>query len=328
MKSENPPTDEREKTEKKDKIRKYLKGWVKDILVSFAVVGVIIGALYGYSGLWPFLVVVESGSMQHGTDSQIGVIDTGDMVLVKKVNSQGELTTYIKGKIMGYTTYGAFGDVVVYRKNGHEESTPVIHRIVLFLKYNSSSNSFDIPELNDPALVPGKDWGVVGSTPRWYALNGKLWIANYGHAHINLTVNLGGILSNPPSRHDGYITLGDNNRGSIDQTNLLYRDELVQPVKFEWIVGVARGELPWFGALKLIFTGNAQAVPGNSWLFLEISIALIIVIPFLVDYFIEISKKKREKIKGKSKAVVVCPRCNAENDLKERKCKNCGEKLK
>ncbi|MCX8173539.1 MAG: S26 family signal peptidase [Thermoplasmata archaeon] len=311
---------------KQSKVKRYLRGWMRDILVSFAAVGAILVILYAYSGLWPFLVVVESGSMQHGSDSQIGVIDTGDMVIVKKLGSGGEITTYIQGKISGYSTYGAYGDVIVYRKNGHDDATPVIHRVVLFLRYNSSSNAFDIPELNSPSLVPNKDWGIVGTSPRWYAVTGKLWIADYGHAKINLTINLGGILSNVASRHDGYITLGDNNRGAVDQTNLLYRDELVQPVKFEWIVGVARGELPWFGALKLLFTGNAQYVPANSWLYLQISIALIILVPFLVDYWLE--KRAKRKRKGETRAVVVCPSCKTENDLKTKKCVKCGEKLK
>lgn len=310
---------------KQSKLKRYMKGWVRDILVSFAVVGTILLVLYAYSGLWPFLVVVESGSMQHGSESQIGVIDTGDMVIVKKVGSPTEITTYLQGRISGYSTYGGYGDVIVYKKNGHNDATPVIHRVVLFLKYNATANGYDIPELNNPLLVPNKDWGIIGSEPRWYAIAGKLWIANYGHAKINLTINLAGILSNVASRHDGYVTLGDNNRGAIDQTNLLYRDELVQPVKFEWIVGVARGELPWFGALKLLFTGTAQYVPANSWLYLQISIALIIIIPFLVDYGLE---KRVKKKKEKAKAVIVCPQCKRENDLMAKKCVKCGEKLK
>lgn len=324
--TENKKNVQPEQEKKQSKSGKYIKGWVRDILVSFVVVGTILIVLYAYSGLWPFLVVVESGSMQHGPDSRIGVIDTGDMVLVKKLDSPGEITTYIQGKVSGYSTYGTYGDVIVYKKNGHDDATPVIHRVVLFLKYNATANAFDIPELNTPSLVPNKDWGITGSEPRWYAIAGKLWIANYGHLRINLTINLIGILSNIASRHDGYITLGDNNRGAIDQTNLLYHNELVQPVKFEWIVGVARGELPWFGALKLLFTGNAQYVPANSWMYLQISIAIIIIVPFLFDYWLE--KRAGKRRKKVSKAVVICPDCKAENDLKAKKCEKCGARFK
>ncbi|MEM4160763.1 MAG: hypothetical protein QW531_02135 [Thermoplasmata archaeon] len=313
-------------TDKGFGLRKYLRGWVRDLLISFAVVGTILLLLYAYSGLWPFLVVVESGSMQHGPESQLGVIDTGDMVIVKKVGSVSEITTYIQGKISGYSTYGSYGDVIVYKKNGHEDATPVIHRVVLFARYNLSANGFDIPELNNPSLIPNKDWGIVGAPPRAYGITGKLWIANYGHAKINLTINFAGILANLASRHDGFITLGDNNQGAVDQTNLFYRNELVQPVKFEWIVGVARGELPWFGALKLLFTGNAQYVPTNSWLYLQISIALIIIIPFLVDYALE--KRAKKKKRERRRAVVVCPECETENELKARKCVKCGARLK
>jgi len=41
------------------------------------IVGGLLLVLYLFSGVWPPMVVIESSSMMHGEDSQVGVIDTG-----------------------------------------------------------------------------------------------------------------------------------------------------------------------------------------------------------------------------------------------------------
>ena len=51
----------------------------------------------------------------------------------------------------------------------------------------------------------------------------------------------------PVAPHSGYITKGDNNR-DIDQKTSTSR---LQPVKEEWIIGVARWHIPWVGYLSL-----------------------------------------------------------------------------
>lgn len=51
----------------------------------------------------------------------------------------------------------------------------------------------------------------------------------------------------PAAPHSGYITKGDNNR-DIDQKTSTSR---LQPVKDEWIIGVARWHVPWVGHLSL-----------------------------------------------------------------------------
>ena len=51
----------------------------------------------------------------------------------------------------------------------------------------------------------------------------------------------------PAAPHSGYITKGDNNR-DIDQKTSTSR---LQPVKEEWIIGVARWHIPWVGYLSL-----------------------------------------------------------------------------
>jgi len=53
--------------------------------------------------------------------------------------------------------------------------------------------------------------------------------------------------SRPAAPHSGYITKGDNNIG-IDQKT---HTSMLQPVKEEWIIGVARWHIPWVGYLSL-----------------------------------------------------------------------------
>lgn len=51
----------------------------------------------------------------------------------------------------------------------------------------------------------------------------------------------------PPAPHSGYITKGDNNR-DIDQVTSTSR---LQPVREEWVIGVAQWHIPWVGYLSL-----------------------------------------------------------------------------
>ncbi|MFD1571192.1 S26 family signal peptidase [Halorubrum laminariae] len=55
-----------------------------------------------------------------------------------------------------------------------------------------------------------------------------------------------------PAPHDGYITLGDNN-GVYDQAR-----GLSEPVKQEWVTGVARVRIPYLGYVRLVATGKAE----------------------------------------------------------------------
>ncbi|MHC1636446.1 MAG: signal peptidase I [Candidatus Methanospirareceae archaeon] len=55
-----------------------------------------------------------------------------------------------------------------------------------------------------------------------------------------------------PAPHAGYITKGDNNPGT-DQQFLYVDHQRVEPVKPEWIIGVARVRIPYVGYIRLIF---------------------------------------------------------------------------
>ena len=115
----------------------------KDIGMAIGSVLLVFLLTFAYSGNWPPMVVIESGSMEH-TDNplydepgftHIGTIDTGDLVVVKEAG-KSEIVTYLQGKKTDYKKYGDYGDVIVYYKNGIRELdgtpvTPVIHRLSL-----------------------------------------------------------------------------------------------------------------------------------------------------------------------------------------------------
>jgi signal peptidase I len=55
-----------------------------------------------------------------------------------------------------------------------------------------------------------------------------------------------------PAPASGYITLGDNNRNITDQeSNICY----LQPVRPEWVHGIARIKVPYLGYLRSLLSG-------------------------------------------------------------------------
>jgi len=127
---------------------------LRDVGIAALAVVVVIGGVFAYSGTWPPMVVIESSSMQHANDrSFLGVIDTGDLTLVKKVGGDSEIVTYMQGARTGYQTYGTFGDVIIYSKNGHFELTPIIHRAIARIVYNATE--FERLGLKPPTTFQG-----------------------------------------------------------------------------------------------------------------------------------------------------------------------------
>jgi signal peptidase I len=270
---------------------------IKPFIIAPLIFLIILGAVFAYSGVWPPLVVIESKSMQHGVDSSIGVIDTGDIVIVKDVNSLNEVTPYMGGVANGYSTYGELGDVVIYFKTGMD--TPIIHRAICNLEYNSTGGGFDIPELKN---VPEWMWSVPTGEKVWWNLKDTVELHGIGYANATVVIELDAMLNYMSARgtpHGGLITMGDNNwyygpngtvLGKYDQK---WISTVKEPIKAEWVVGKARGELPWFGLLKLYATGTAPSyTPKNSQTNLIVSIALIIAVPIALDISNSLLKKK------------------------------------
>ncbi len=286
------------------KIVMNLAGIGKDILIAFVVVAVIMLALWAYCGIWPPMVVVESGSMSRFDDrSVVGIIDTGDMVFVKTGGAADDITTYVEGEATNYSKYGSYGDVIIYRPNGlthrgdGSEVVPIIHRVVVWLDVNTSrvnpnfggvdyqNYSFDVPSL-----------GLYGTTD-------NIVLENYGYWKEEVIIDLSketGLLRYyeylDMEPHGGYITMGDHNAPAYDQP----LSGAYEPVLPEWIVGKAWGEIPWFGLVKLWVTGgNPAGAPGNSWRNLFVTVFLLLFIPFLWDITLPRLKKwLQERKKG------------------------------
>lgn len=259
---------------------------IHDVLIAIIVVLVIIIAIYAYTRTWPPVVVVESGSMQHSTDSSsLGVIDTGDIVMVKSVDSEDDITTWAEGKEKGYKTYGEYGDVIIYDKNG-KGGTPVIHRAIVYIRVNTTNK-----EPGDPFTFDVPEWGIYNNRT-----------IDYYIPELNLQIRY-----TPTRGHDGYLTKGDNrytNRRIDQESGISDIDGVVvEQVSINWVLGVARGEVPWFGLIKLKINGNDgwDAAPDNSKTNLKVSLVLLLGIPILLNVLYYIFSMKLEPLEDDGK---------------------------
>lgn len=274
---------------REDRKKVRVPGALKGVIVALVVVVIILASMYAYTGRWPPLVVVESDSMQHSSDrSYIGVIDTGDLVLVKN-NAPQTLVTCLQGQETGYQTYGEHGDVIIYERYGNPAYKSVIHRAICRIEYNSTGGGFDIPELAD---IPADQWKVQGSGQQvWWNLDGVVEIYDIGYKEVTVQLDLGAMLKYFDDRgrtpHSGFITMGDHNYAVQGGGLVGLYDQLAicrEPIRDDWVVGVARGEIPWFGLLKLWVSGDApDGVPQNSVTNLWVSLVLIIGVPLALD---------------------------------------------
>ena len=281
---------------RKERAKADVIDFLKDIFIAFILVVIVLGALVAYSGVWPPVVVIESGSMQHSKDeSFVGVIDTGDMVLVKKVTQRWEVTPYIEARERGHSQYGASGDVIIYYKLGDRSETPIIHRAVAWVEVNASkcSNEYDYTNYSYDIPTVGI-FDVTAFNITQYTLE------NSGKSPFNITITLTKTLDyhirmgSVP--HSGFITMGDGNalgQPGADQSDQGGNGPLCPDlVSIDWIVGKAVGELPWFGLIKLVVTGGLDyPPPQNSWTNLAITIAVLIAVPISLDYLYPCGKK-------------------------------------
>jgi signal peptidase I len=270
-------------------------------LVALAIIVVVLVGLFAYTQNWPPMYVVESNSMQHGSVDMVGLINTGDLVLAQKL-SLGQITSYVAGVSSGYSTYGEYGDVLLYYPNGDTSLTPIIHRALLYIDWDSRG-FYNIPQLAN--LPCGNDTNRVYtvSTPSGCGtteLTGTLTLYNIGWKSATVSIPLeADVIGN----HSGFLTMGDNNFiscssgycGEPDQSPSFGLSTLVEP---GWVIGVARGMIPWFGAVKLLLTGNANLVPPQSWEFLGITIAGIILLAFGIHYALRAEGVEDERRKA------------------------------
>lgn len=313
---------------------------VRDVVLAGAIVMLLLGVVWGYTGQrFPSqapLVVVESGSMMHGRcmsgiyencfNSQFenspfgrfGTIDPGDLVFVKRVDSLDEVEdAFGSGKRGGY---GGHGDVLVYKPDGSSRSTPIIHRAMLELRVdrdnclpNAATNPcrFIVPaacdaRFGDYAAQDGWEKYCTGSSDPI-----TLTLERHG-LRLNLVNYPCSSASTCFPMRSGFLTKGDNNP-NMDQPGIA-----AGPVELSWIVGKARGEIPWFGLIKLALFGNENykcrpgqgcsdpngpdraaqwtifraTAPWDIWVALFLAVGVLVSLPVAMDFAINQVKRR------------------------------------
>ena len=287
------------------------------MLLAVAMIAFLVLGLWAHTGTMPPLVVVESSSMIHEENGEVGSIDAGDLILVMDTPYDNIITfaeaSERSNKYHGYETHGMEGDVIIYHKNG-DEGTPIIHRAILRVE-PSQTTSPNRLAANDSDYCPnGGTWdsavededGEIGTCVLTWSVPGtnvtdsetitiRFDGYNAGYydckrmAHANVEPYL--VVWNWQPKHSGIVTLGDNNQCSVDQGGLVVNGSsgihsasgVAGPVREDWLVGVAGGEIPWLGTVKLMLSGadspGTQYVPGSSFLFLAMVIGGIIFAP-------------------------------------------------
>ena len=287
------------------------------MLLAVAMIAFLVLGLWAHTGTMPPLVVVESSSMIHEENGEVGSIDAGDLILVMDTPYDNIITfaeaSDRSNKYHGYETHGMEGDVIIYHKNG-DEGTPIIHRAILRVE-PSQTTSPNRLAANDSDYCPnGGTWdgavededGEIGTCVLTWSVPGtnvtnsdtitiRFDGYNAGYydckrmAHANVEPYL--VVWNWQPKHSGIVTLGDNNQCSVDQGGLVVNGSsgihsasgVAGPVREDWLVGVAGGEIPWLGTVKLMLSGadspGTQYVPGSSFLFLAMVIGGIIFAP-------------------------------------------------
>ncbi|CAG1005782.1 signal peptidase I [Methanosarcinales archaeon] len=103
----------------------FLAGLLRDLIFVLTVVVIFASVSKIALGLYTPMVAVESGSM-------IPHIQIGDIIFVESIN-RTEIITNEAGKKVNYSSFDEYGDVILYKPRGMEETTPIIHRAMYFV---------------------------------------------------------------------------------------------------------------------------------------------------------------------------------------------------
>ena len=249
----------------------------KIILSAVGVVFVVVLAGFLYinatSGLDSPLSVIMSSSMQHDNDqSQIGIIDTGDVMIIKSPEKT-TIHSYVEGTIDGYRSFGDYGSVIIYNRG--DDVNPVIHRAIVWLDYNARG-SWSIPTL---AHYNGL-WSCTSGTD-YMNLSGTLTFTDITKSAKTVSINLDSL-----KKQSGYLTMGDN-----PETNR-YFDQgagiINYPIGGDDIKAVAMYEIPWMGVIKVYMTENKRSylehVP-NSINCLIMLFVMVFAIIYCCDFY-------------------------------------------
>ncbi|MCI4322628.1 MAG: S26 family signal peptidase [Thermoplasmata archaeon] len=271
--------------------------WFEPV-IALCIIILLLAGLFAYTQNWPPVYVVESDSMQHGPDDHVGLINTGDLVLAQSIPSS-DITPYVVGEQTGYTTYGEFGDVLLYHPFGDTSYTPIIHRALLFLEYNPATGAYSAPDLQGLACSPTAELAYRFSTVSGLTScdpqneTGTLNLYDVGWQSVTVAVPL---QAASIGAHSGFVTMGDNNYqpGNPGTGNPDQDVGLSSLVEYGWVLGVARGMIPWYGSLKLLLQGTTSEVPSQSWTYMGLSFAGIILIAYAIHLAVRRYEDRRE----------------------------------
>ncbi len=297
---------------------------LREITLAGAMILFLVVGLWAHTGSMPPLVVVESSSMIHEVDGEVGSIDAGDLILVKDSSFESIVTfaesTDPDNPSHGYSMHGMNGDVIIYQKNG-DPGTPIIHRAILRVEpsqtltpdrnvSSDSNNSEHCPnggtwDANsiDSDLKMGTcvlTWNVPGTnvsdqekiTIHFDGINAGYYDCKR-NVHANVEAFL--VVWQWQPKQAGILTLGDNNQCSVDQGGLAVNGSsgvhsqsgVAGPVRSDWLIGVAGGEIPWLGSVKLMASGadspGTSYVPNSSFVYLAMIIGSILLAPVLLE---------------------------------------------
>ena len=279
---------------------------VRELVLAAGMITLLVLAMWAHTGSMPPLVVVESNSMQHDSNGEIGTIDAGDLILVHSPEDNRIITfaeaTDPKSDYYGYESLGMEGDVIIYERNGESDSTPIIHRALFEISIGEY-----VPAENQDGCEDGVFWNGLcitsWSVPGSDQVNVK---------EINLIFDgvntgkysCGGIaaqhgsewfsVENYSPMNPGYITLGDNNDCNDDQGVFEFAQGLssihsgmIRPVQEDWVIGISGAEIPWLGTVKLMVSGGdspgVSQVPGLSFVFLIAFVGVVLAAPAVIE---------------------------------------------
>ena len=72
-----------------------VKIYLREVFLAVGLVFLLLGSMWLATGMFPPMVVVESGSMKHSEEGSLGAIDPGDLVLIMNPD-RVEIITYLE----------------------------------------------------------------------------------------------------------------------------------------------------------------------------------------------------------------------------------------
>lgn len=250
-----------------------------DVVGGLLLVALAVGGLAAATGgVWPPIVVVESGSMMHPLPEteygRFGTIDVGDIVFIRAVDGREDVTTWAQG---GELRYGRPGDVIAYAPNGDRLNTTVIHRAIAYIEVGRGPTD----------RVEYRLYWVDGEVKTWGPEG--IYFPELGFDEsFGFTPRAG-----YKPAYSGFVTKGDNAFSNPATDQALGITKIVEPA---WVVGRVYGEVPWLGLAKLALTSGQTnpAVPGwervgnafaplELWSMFFLTLAAIVLVPLSID---------------------------------------------